>query len=77
MRMLIARSGPPWPHYGPPYAHANRACCVRRWGNLPITEARTFGHQKVVEYLEHWEATHQEQPQDAEGASEPSVPLPQ
>lgn len=25
---------------------------VFRWGNLPIDEARTFGHMQVVEFLE-------------------------
>lgn len=48
-----------------------------RWGNLPITEARTFGHQKVVDYLMLWEATHKEQPEEAELVSQESVPLPQ
>jgi hypothetical protein len=44
---------------------------------LPITEARTFGHQKVVDYLTMWEATHNEQPEEAELLSQESVPLPQ
>lgn len=48
-----------------------------RWGNLPITEARTFGHKKVVDYLTLWEATHKEQPEEAVMASQESVPLPQ
>lgn len=26
-----------------------------RWGNRPIDEAETFGHQEVVEYLQQWE----------------------
>ncbi|KAJ9586855.1 hypothetical protein L9F63_019537 [Diploptera punctata] len=26
-----------------------------RWGNIPKTEAETFGHDKIVEYLEQWE----------------------
>ena len=25
-----------------------------RWGNLPIDEAETFGHEKVAEYLRLW-----------------------
>ncbi|CAO1305449.1 unnamed protein product [Diamesa tonsa] len=25
-----------------------------RWGNLPIDEAETFGHEKVAEYLRQW-----------------------
>jgi hypothetical protein len=50
---------------------------VCRWGNLPITEAKTFGHQKVVDYLKLWEATHKEQLEEAELASQESVPLPQ
>ncbi|KDR14351.1 glutaminase liver isoform, mitochondrial isoform X2 [Zootermopsis nevadensis] len=53
-----------------------------RWGNMPITEATTFGHQKVVDYLRLWEATHTEHSEQAEEipirkqASEESVPLP-
>jgi hypothetical protein len=49
---------------------------------MPITEARTFGHQKVVDYLQRWEATHNEHSEDVEEvpmrkhASEESVPLP-
>lgn len=26
-----------------------------RWGNLPVDEAETFGHHKVVEYLQNYE----------------------
>lgn len=26
-----------------------------RWGNMPIDEADTFGHQHVVEYLRNWQ----------------------
>lgn len=26
-----------------------------RWGNTPIDEAHTFGHAKVIEFLEQWE----------------------
>lgn len=26
-----------------------------RWGNMPIDEAETFGHQNVVDYLRNWE----------------------
>lgn len=26
-----------------------------RWGNMPIDEADTFGHQTVVEFLRNWE----------------------
>jgi len=50
---------------------------------MPITEARTFGHQEVVDYLEQWEANHtNESTEDNELAirktvSEQSVPLPQ
>ncbi len=25
-----------------------------RWGNMPIDEAETFGHEEVVEYLRSW-----------------------
>jgi hypothetical protein len=50
---------------------------------MPVTEARTFGHQKVVDYLQQWEATHMEESNEEEElairkqASEQSVPLPQ
>ena len=50
---------------------------------MPITEARTFGHQKVVDYLQQWEATHTDESIEEEElairkqASEQSVPLPQ
>lgn len=35
-------------------------CCVPhdpkdRWGNMPVDEAETFGHQAVVDYLQNWE----------------------
>lgn len=26
-----------------------------RWGNMPVDEAETFGHQTVVDYLKQWE----------------------
>lgn len=26
-----------------------------RWGNMPVDEAETFGHQHVVDYLRNWE----------------------
>lgn len=26
-----------------------------RWGNTPIDEAETFGHKKVVEFLNNWD----------------------
>ncbi|XP_069678114.1 glutaminase liver isoform, mitochondrial isoform X3 [Periplaneta americana] len=54
-----------------------------RWGNMPISEARTFGHQKVVEYLDNWDATHQEKVVETEEPlirkppTEERVPLPQ
>lgn len=25
-----------------------------RWGNMPIDEAETFGHQEIVDYLQNW-----------------------
>lgn len=31
-----------------------------RWGNMPIDEADTFGHQNVVEYLNAWQRKHAE-----------------
>ncbi|XP_046415015.1 glutaminase kidney isoform, mitochondrial isoform X7 [Neodiprion virginianus] len=41
-----------------------------RWGNLPINEAQTFGHQQVVEYLRNYAAAHmKDTPNDATGAS--------
>jgi hypothetical protein len=49
---------------------------------MPITEATTFGHQKVVDYLRLWDETHTEHSEQAEEipirkhASEESVPLP-
>lgn len=27
-----------------------------RWGNMPIDEAETFGHQTVVDFLQNWES---------------------
>lgn len=27
-----------------------------RWGNMPIDEAETFGHQSVVDFLQNWES---------------------
>jgi hypothetical protein len=50
---------------------------------MPITEARTFGHEKVVEYLQQWEANHTNEASEEEElairkqVSEQSVPLPQ
>jgi hypothetical protein len=50
---------------------------------MPITEARTFGHQEVVDYLEHWEANHtnestvEDELSIRKKVSEQSVPLPQ
>ncbi|XP_046735724.1 glutaminase kidney isoform, mitochondrial isoform X5 [Diprion similis] len=41
-----------------------------RWGNLPINEAQTFGHQQVVEYLRNYEAAHIKDPPN--GTSGPS-----
>lgn len=26
-----------------------------RWGNMPVDEAETFGHENVVEYLRNWQ----------------------
>lgn len=26
-----------------------------RWGNMPIDEAETFGHERIVEYLQAWQ----------------------
>lgn len=31
-----------------------------RWGNMPIDEADTFGHQHVVEYLNAWQKKYAE-----------------
>ncbi|PSN58059.1 hypothetical protein C0J52_02050 [Blattella germanica] len=53
-----------------------------RWGNMPITEARTFGHEKIVEYLESWESSQEEKkPEEPETIpsttlTDESVPLP-
>jgi glutaminase len=54
-----------------------------RWGNMPITEARTFGHQEVVDCLEQWEVNHTNESTEEDElvirkkVSEQSVPLPQ
>jgi hypothetical protein len=50
---------------------------------MPITEARTFGHQEVVDYLEQWEVNHTNESTEEnehvirKKVSEQSVPLPQ
>jgi hypothetical protein len=47
-----------------------------------MTEAKTFGHQKVVDYLQLWETMNMKQSEEAkvlpprQCTSEESVPLP-
>jgi hypothetical protein len=47
-----------------------------------VTEATTFGHKKIVDYLQLWEAMHTKHSEQAEEipikkhATEESVPLP-
>ena len=53
-----------------------------RWGNFPKTEAQTFGHNDVVEYLEQWEIAHEQKIKEEEAQmnsskADESVPLPQ
>lgn len=41
-----------------------------RWGNMPVDEAETFGHQAVVDYLQNWENRVSKSPEDLKSSSE-------
>lgn len=44
-----------------------------RWGNMPIDEAETFGHQEVVDYLQNWQNKPRDSNKSDSGTSENST----
>lgn len=44
-----------------------------RWGNMPIDEAETFGHQEVVDYLRNWQSKPRQSTKSDSGNSETST----
>lgn len=44
-----------------------------RWGNMPIDEAETFGHEDVVEYLRNWQSRPRDSNKSDSGNSENST----
>ncbi|KAK9723198.1 EF-hand domain [Popillia japonica] len=47
-----------------------------RWGNMPIDEAKAFGHSAVIELLEQWEMQQKKQSENEEVEGDTSTPIP-